>query len=72
MGDSNPMVGCEGRASLMGGLGRTLLLSPDIYTRNGTTRFGNILDFILEKAGGRIYYIIYTTLIVGGREQCGS
>jgi len=53
VGDSNPMVGCEGRASLMGGLGRTLLLSPDIYTRNGTTRFGNILDFLLEKAGGR-------------------
>ncbi|PPQ86185.1 hypothetical protein CVT25_006928 [Psilocybe cyanescens] len=44
--DSNPMVGIEGRASLLSNLGKALKASPEFFGTDG--RPGNIIDF-LEK-----------------------
>ncbi|ESK92744.1 duf1688 domain-containing protein [Moniliophthora roreri MCA 2997] len=44
--ESNPLVGLDGRASLLRNLGSALLSSPDLFGKEG--RPGNLLDF-LEK-----------------------
>ncbi|KAL0581667.1 hypothetical protein V5O48_000368 [Marasmius crinis-equi] len=43
---NNPLVGLEGRASLLKNLGQALLASPDLFGQEG--RPGNLIDF-LEK-----------------------
>eukprot|EP00164_Ancoracysta_twista_P010516 GFYU01015894.1.p1 GENE.GFYU01015894.1~~GFYU01015894.1.p1 ORF type:complete len:822 (-),score=283.67 GFYU01015894.1:1-2412(-) len=45
--DSNPLLAVEGRAALLSQLGDVLERNPEIFTRNGVSRPGHLLDHLL-------------------------
>lgn len=48
----NPLVGLEGRASLLNRLGRTVAVNPDIFGQHDDPRPGGLFDVIAETAEG--------------------
>ncbi len=51
-GPGNPLVGLEGRASLLNRLGRTVATNPDIFGQDDDPRPGGLFDVIAATAGG--------------------
>lgn len=47
--DTNPLVGIDQRASLLQRLGEVIETRPDIFTRNGETRPGNLAVALAER-----------------------
>ncbi|MBM3534729.1 MAG: DUF1688 family protein [Alphaproteobacteria bacterium] len=50
VGEGNPLVGLEGRAALMRGLGRALASAPDLFGREA--RIGHLVDHLERRASG--------------------
>jgi hypothetical protein len=50
--EDNPLVGLEGRASLLNRLGRTVAVNPDIFGQHDDPRPGGLFDVIAATAEG--------------------
>lgn len=55
VGETNPMVGLEGRAQLLSRLGTTLQAHPDVFAGGGAPRPGGLFDLLAGEAeNGRL------------------
>ena len=51
--ERNPMLGLDGRAQLLAGLGRTLLASPQIFAKHDKARAGGLFDHLADLVKGQ-------------------
>ncbi|HEX2653264.1 MAG TPA: URC4/urg3 family protein [Xanthobacteraceae bacterium] len=47
VGDSNPLVGLEGRVSMLNRLGETVSNNPAVFARNDSARPGGLYDYLI-------------------------
>ncbi|PGH18377.1 hypothetical protein AJ79_00444 [Helicocarpus griseus UAMH5409] len=66
--DNNPMLGIDSRASLLRGLGKSLLSRPDVF--GGQGRPGNLVDYMVNFAGpssnldALVFWDVLQTLLI--------